>query len=117
MNSAFPSVSAWIASTSSGGDGGGRRELDVAADVLLAQPGEGQVRRLRLADELREGSDQGIPQHRVDVAVGADDEQPGVVDRSGDELEQEQRRLVRGVHVVEHEHEGLRRPQRSSGER
>ena len=76
-------------------------------DVLLGQPGERHGQRDRLARELGERSLQRIGGRRVHVAAGADDHHPALGELAGDELQQQQRRLVRGVQVVEHEHERL----------
>ena len=75
--SALPSVSAWIAATSSSGGRVAGRELDVLGDVALAQAVERDLARVRLAHELGEGGRQRVAERRVDVAVGADDQAGG----------------------------------------
>jgi hypothetical protein len=45
-------------------------------------------------------------QGRIDVSVGADDHQATVVQPASHELQEQQRRLVGSVQVVEHDDEG-----------
>jgi hypothetical protein len=80
-------------------------ELDVGGHVGFAQPRKLYLRGVPLTRELGQRRGQRLLQHRVDVAKRAEHEQPAVADLASDELEQEQRWLIRGVQVVEHQHE------------
>lgn len=78
---------------------------DVLRHVALAQPSEADLGRVRLPHQLRERRAQRIAERRIDVAVPADHEHVAVSDLACDEPQQQQRRLVGGVQVVEHEHQ------------
>ena len=60
---------------------------------------------MRLAHELGQCGCQRIPQRRIDIAVGADDEQAAVIQPAGDESKEQERRFVGCVQVVEHHDE------------
>src|SRR5215203_7223346 len=60
---------------------------------------------MRLRHELGQGGRQRSPQGRIDIAVGTDDQEAAVVQPAGDELQEQKRRFVSGVKVVEHDHE------------
>ena len=83
----------------------GRGELDEVGDVGLAEAGERERPRDRLASQLGEGRRERIRQGRIDVAVRADDQQAAVAELAGDELEKQERGLVCRVQVVEHQHQ------------
>ena len=72
------------------------------------EAGERERSRDRLASQLGERRSRADRRGRIDVAVGADDQEAAVAELAGDEPEQQQRGLVRGVQVVEHQHERLR---------
>ena len=81
------------------------RHLDEALDVVLGQAAEehalAQVLAVQLAQRLRER----VLAPQLDVAVGAEHQQPAPAQLLREELQQQQRRLVRPVHVVEHDHQ------------
>ena len=77
-------------------------------DVGLVEPGEQQRPRDRLARQRGEGRPQRVGRGRIDVAARADDHDPALGELAGHELQEQQRRLVRRVQVVEHQHERLR---------
>jgi hypothetical protein len=56
---------------------------------------------VRFADELRQGRGQRSAEGRIDVAVGAQDEQVAVAEPAGEELQEQQRRLVGSVKIIE----------------
>ena len=74
-----------------------------------SRPVSGEPARDRLPREGGERVAERFGERRVHVAVGADDQDPAVGELAGHELQQQQRGLVGGVQVVEHEHERLRR--------
>ena len=74
----LPSVSAWIAVTSSAGRCRSDAELDVARNVRGREPANLDAMRHLLAGELCKRRSEGIAHRRVDVAVCADDEYPAV---------------------------------------
>ena len=82
-------------------------ELDVLGDVVLGQAVERDLARVRLAHELGERCRQRVAEGRIDVAVGADDQQAAAGDLARDEAQQQERRLVGGVDVVEDDDERL----------
>jgi hypothetical protein len=86
---------------------GRRRELDVLGDVVLAQAVQRDLARVRFARELGQGRRQRVAEGRIDVAVGADDQQAAARDLARHEAQQQQRRLVGGVDVVEDDDERL----------
>src|SRR5262245_47230387 len=86
-------------------------DLDVARDVRGGQAADLDAMRHRLPRELCERRSQRIAYRRVDVAVRADDEYSTAAQLTRDESQQQQRGFVRGVQVVEDQHE------RTSGRR
>ena len=64
-----------------------RRELHVLRHVLGGQAGERDLRGVRLTYELGHRAGQRISQRRIDVTVGADDEQAAVVQLAGEDTE------------------------------
>ena len=87
--------------------------LDDLGDVALAQPAQRQP--LAVADDVAERRGELGVQPRLGLAVGADDEDRRVAQVDGEEAEQQQRRVVGAVQVVEDEHERpLRRRPRAA---
>ncbi len=93
--------------------------LDQVDDVALAEPAQGQARHARLPEEVAEELAPGVVGGDVGVAVGPEDHQPAPGRRADQVPEQEQRRPVGPVQVVEdHEHRtvlGRGREQRLHG--
>ena len=85
-------------------DAGG--ELDEAGDPLRAETVEGDAARALDRPQVGERLGERMMAPELDVAVGADDQQSGVREAPGDEAQQQQRRLVGPVQVVEDEHQG-----------
>ena len=81
--------------------------LDETGDVRLGEAEQRDMPRRPLARELGQGEGQGVVPAQVDVAIGAQDEDGGVAEFACDELQQQQRRRIGGVQVVEYEHERL----------
>ena len=75
------------------------------ATSCLAQAAERKRSRDRLASQLGERRRERIREGRIDVAVGADDQQAAVAELAGHEPEEQERGLVRRVQVVEHQHQ------------
>jgi hypothetical protein len=91
--------------------------LDHRGDLVLVQPTEPDVTRNWLPAGLRDRLVQRLPP-RLGVPMGADDHQVGVVERACEESQEEQRRLVGRMEVVEDQHDRLslaRRPQERGG--
>src|SRR5215468_4735138 len=59
------------------------------------------------ADQPAKRVGQGVAPGNLAIAVGADEQQVGGLDLSGDKLQQEQRRPVGPVQIVEDHHDGL----------
>ena len=87
----------------------GRGHLDEAHDVARGEPGKRKPAGDRLARKLGDGAFERVRERWIDVAIGADDQQPAVAELASDESQQEQRRLVRGVEIVQHHYERPRR--------
>ena len=83
-----------------------RRHLDVAGDVLLAEPAERDAVSDRLAGERPQRLEERVLPAELDIAVGADDQQARDLHLSREELEQQQRGLVGPVEIIEEQHEG-----------
>jgi len=85
-------------------------QLDEPADTGGIEPPQRDPPRTLGRGQVRERFGKRVVTAELDVAVGADHEQPGVGELAGEEPQQEQRRFVGPVEVVEHEHEraGLR---------
>ena len=81
------------------------RKLDVLGHVGGAQPGERQLARVGLPHQLGHRRGERVAGRRVDIAIRGHDEQAAVVQPAGDKLQQEERRLVGGMQVVEHDDE------------
>jgi hypothetical protein len=107
MKNGFPSVSPCTVATRSGRRRNAGRHLDVARHVVAPESAEEVAARHRLARETAERLEQRMLARHLDVAVGADHEQAGRAHLASEELEEKERRLVRPVHVVEHEDERL----------
>lgn len=90
-----------VAGSSSGG------ELDHLCDLGDVEPAEANRAGNRLASNLRHGLGQ-LLGSRLGVPVGADDDDARVAERSREELEEQQRGLVGGVEIVEHQGDRLR---------
>ena len=88
-----------------GGHTGGH--LDVPADVLLAEPVQRDAAGDRLPRQVPERLEERMLPPKLEVAVRPDHEEAGGLHRARQELEQQQRRRVRRMQVVEDEHEGL----------
>jgi hypothetical protein len=80
-------------------------QMDVLADVRLVETAKRDPPHRRLARQLGQRRGERIAKGRVDVPVGANDEQAAVSQPACDELEEQQRGLVGGVQIVEREHE------------
>ena len=81
------------------------REREEAGDVVLGQPAQRQPPRGVVPGELGQRRPQRVIAAQVDLAVGTHDQDPRVRDRAGEELEEQQRRRVGRLEVVEHQHE------------
>jgi hypothetical protein len=81
------------------------RPLDVRGHVRFAETLQRDLAHVRLAGQLPERRGERLARRRVDIAVGARDQQPRGGALAGDEPQHEKRRLVRGMQVVEYEHE------------
>ena len=95
-----------------GGDQPRRRRLaggalDEAGHLVPAQALERQGLTVRLAHHFSADLYQWMVPVQPDVAVGADEEQPGIRACSGHEPEQEQRRDVEPVEILENEDQWL----------
>ena len=84
------------------------RQLDVARDVELGQAGQPQPAGRVVTVELGQRGPQRVIARQLHVSVGSDDEDLHVRDLAGDELQQQQRRRVGGLQVVEHQDERCR---------
>src|SRR5207248_7617418 len=78
-------------------------ELDEARDIADVETGERKALRAGLTAQFSHHGRQRVPRRRIDVAIRAEHEQPAVCQFAGEELQEEQRRLVGGVEVVEDE--------------
>ena len=67
-----------------------RRDLDVGGDVVLRQAGEGDPRGDGFAHELGHRAAQPSSDRWIDVAIGAEQEQPRVRKFASDELKKKQ---------------------------
>ena len=83
---------------------GEAREQLAALD--LGEPTQGNAGHERLAAQVGEQIGQRMVAAEPDVSVADHDEQPGVCGRAHEVPQQEHRRLVGPVQVVEHEHRG-----------
>ena len=83
----------------------GGHEIDVLGDLRLGEPAERAAPRDPLAGYVGEQLGQRRPGRRVDVPVGRHDQEAHRAERAGDEPQRQQRRLVGGMQIVEHEHE------------
>ena len=83
---------------------GVRLELYVPLNVGLRQAGEVNPASYALACELGKSRCEWIPDGRIDVAIRSDDENLGSGKLAGEEPQEQQRGLVRGVQVIQHEH-------------
>ena len=82
-------------------DAGG--ELDVAGDSVGVEAVQCDSTRGVDLGELAERCGKRVVAAELDVAVGADDQQAGVGEPAGEEAQQQQRRLVGPVQIVEHD--------------
>ena len=84
---------------------------DEARHLVLGEAAERQPLAVRLARELAEHVRERIMPADLDVAIRADDEQPRVADGAHQKLQQQERRLVGAVEIVEQQHQrrGARR--------
>ena len=80
-----------------------RDALDDRGDVGLAQPAQRQP--LTVADDVAQRRRQLCVQSGLGLAIGADHEDRGVAHVDGEEAEQQQRRMIGAVQVVEDEDE------------
>ncbi len=84
-----------------------RDQLDEASHVGLCQaPHEDALEEL-LAGQLSKRLGEGVASGDVDVAIRADHQQPGIGQVAGQELQQQQRRAVRPVQILQNEHQRL----------
>ena len=103
-NSGLPAVTWWILVDRGGRGDNALAQLDQPADVVAA-PGPGRQSCGPGRTQLAELRDRAARRVEIDVAMRADDQDPLVGDRVRDEREREQRRLVGGMQVVEHDHQ------------
>ncbi len=99
------------------GHGAGRLG-DEGGDVGAGPARELQPHAAGLPDELGQRRAERLAERRVDVAVGAEDQHRSGADRPRHEAQQEQRRGVGGVEVVEHDHDRAARrdvPEQGAG--
>jgi hypothetical protein len=82
-----------------------RGPVDVACDRSSAQPA--QRDRSSLADDVRQDLTHQRIARRVDVAIGADDEERQRAQVARDKAQEQQRRLIRRMQIVEKEHKRL----------
>jgi hypothetical protein len=82
-----------------------RGTLDVLGQLRRAEAAQRQAPRRGLAGDLRQRRGQGGVGNGVDVAVGAHDEHAHDAELAGEEAQEQQRRGVRCVQVVEHDHQ------------
>ena len=91
-----------------GGDAPGRRGARRGADHLRDrvgfEPAEPDQADRGFAGELGDRRRQRVSWRQLDVAVGADDEEVHLADLAGEELEQQDRRRVGRLQVVEDDH-------------
>ena len=80
-----------------------RGELHVLGDVVLAQPGERDASGDRLASDLDEHRGECVRRSRIDVAKGAEQQHAGRAELAGEVLQEQERRRVGRVQVVEDE--------------
>jgi len=80
-----------------------RGQLDVRGDLALAQPAEREATGHRLACDVGQHRGQRLRGQRVDVAVGAEHEHPGRAELAGEEPQEQQRRRVCRMEVVQDE--------------
>ena len=116
-NSGLPSVSSCSAATSSGEAISDAVSSTYCRHLALAQPAEREAAGDRLARDLGERLRQRSSRDRVDVAVGAEQQHVRRAELAGEEPQQQQRRRVGRVQVVEHEHERPALARRSGGTR
>ena len=83
-----------------------RALLQEASDVGLGQAAQHDALTGLQASELGQSLGQGVAAAQLDVAIGRDHEQPRRPELAGEELEQQERRLVRPVQIVEHQDQG-----------
>ena len=84
---------------------GARGHLDVALDGADRQPLQRDAPTALDAGDLAEHPGERMVAAELDVAVGAEDQQATRGELASREAEQEQRRLIRPMQVVEHEHD------------
>ena len=86
------------------------RQPDVRVDVALAQAVQRDASRGRLAGERSENPVQLVARERIDIAKRAANNGANRGDVPGNELQEQQRRQIGGVQVVQDDHErALRR--------
>ena len=81
------------------------RRREVGAHLRFLEAVENHTLESALAIELGERLGERMGARQLGVAVGADDEQAHVRELAREVLEKQQRRLVRPVDVVEHDHQ------------
>ena len=81
------------------------RGLDVLRDGRLGQTLQGDAVGHRLASQLGQRARERVAQRWVHVAVGGNHEEPAVGELPCEKPEQQERRLVGRVHVVQNQHE------------
>jgi hypothetical protein len=86
-----------------------RRQRDEAGDVELAQAAQRQPASRVVPGELGQRRPQRVVAQQLDVSIRDEDEDLGVRHFAGEELQEQQRRRVCGVQVVEHQPERMRR--------
>ena len=80
--------------------------FDESRDVLVREAPKQDTLEEALAGQLGEGLAERVAAREIDVAVGADEHDVRLGELPSDELEQEQRALIRPVEVVQDDHEG-----------
>ena len=107
-NSGLPSVSRWIAASELLAWRRACGQLDQAGDLGHVEPTESDRAGDRLAANLGHGLVQRIAGLGLGVSVGADENDARLAQRAGEELQEQQRRRVGGVQIIEYENDGLR---------
>ena len=79
--------------------------VDVVGDILLTETGEVDLGHGWFANKLCESSPDWFGWRRIDVAEGADEQEPRRPDLAGDEAQQKKGGFIRGMQVVEDEHD------------
>ncbi len=85
-----------------------RRHLDVARHVVLGEAAQGETASHGLAGQVAERLEQRMLAAELHVAIGADHEEPRRTHLARQELQQQERRLIGPLDVVQDEDQRLR---------